>query len=521
LNGVFVDAVNAGGRDFLLLMSTGSSARSSWHSIDSADVNYRPRLILEYTVPGQPLTQSDGMPAARSPRAFLPSRDGAAGGPFYYVARPFPAAWSYAPAFFNNMVYLITDNDGRRNLRAFDALGNPVWSMMIEGASVGQHLLVSNDGRLFVVGAGRILVYQLDPASPSKPPAAAPRDVRAGNLNPSTPPTPGPDGGLYFVNGMDVYALNPALQQLWKVTLGDNRTSRVTVGPSGRFVYLTTAGEGLVTVNAQTGESFFNPLPNQDVLKNAESPALHAPVVIRHPDGTEKIYAAANSVNDGALALFNNPKTTPGAGDSGKITPAGSGWPLKGLWSRPIPDQLSPGSEADPNPSKQLYTVAVANGVGTLKAVNWLNGATTDVTPLLKPASPYLLSGGNLTTDEAGNRYVWNGAADGGLYAFGAAFNGLLNPSAAGVIPVRTQFYFGGDGTMYANDIDGRTLWAVVPQYTLGADSGANIYSPTHLRADGTVTKDTTLAAGGSVILGADFKVRQGTTLTIRTGAPR
>ena len=39
------------------------------------------------------------------------------------------------------------------------------------------------------------------------------------------------------------------------MTLADKTTSRVTVGPSGRFVYLTAKNEGLVAINAQTGEN--------------------------------------------------------------------------------------------------------------------------------------------------------------------------------------------------------------------------------------------------------------------------
>jgi hypothetical protein len=90
------------------------------------------------------------------------------------------------------------------------------------------------------------------------------------------------------------------------VTLADPTTSRVTVGPSGRFVYLTAKKEGLVAINAQTGESFTTPLLNQAALAKADFPSLHAPVVILHPDGSEKVYVAANSVNEGVLACFNN-----------------------------------------------------------------------------------------------------------------------------------------------------------------------------------------------------------------------
>ena len=236
--------------------------------------------------------------------------------------------------------------------------------------------------------------------------------------------------------------------------LDDTTTSRVTVGPSGRFVYLTVKKGGLVAINAQTGEFFNNPLPNQEALT-----AFHAPVVILHPDKSEKIYVAANSVNDGVLACFNN--------RSGKIT-AAEKWPgpdMTGLWSQPILDQLSPGSVEQPTSGKQIYAVKVANGKGTLTGINWLTGAKNDMAPTFTVGdSPYLLVGGNLGRyDQTGNRFVWNGKGDIGLYTFGTAFSGLLASSASG-IPMQAQLFFGSDGTLYANTVDGdRVLRAIVP----------------------------------------------------------
>ncbi len=86
-----------------------------------------------------------------------------------------------------------------------------------------------------------------------------------------------------------------------------------------------------------------------------------------------------------------------------------------------------------------------------------------------------------------------------------------------GGIPTNAQLYFGTDGTLYAN-APGDVLRAIVPQYTLSANSAAKITSPTHLRVDGEVVKDTELKAGGSVLLGTGFKVKQGATLKITTG---
>ncbi len=506
----FLDDIKAEGSKFSLLLSTESSARSTWYLANSSVIGNRPRLILEYTVAGQPaLTQSDGLPAVQSARPFLPTRDqGKASGPFSYVTIPFANAWSYTPVFYNNLVYLMTD---QKTLQALNPLGgNPVWTMEVNG-DPGQHLLVSPSGRLYIVGNKKIITYQLGSGNPAQ--AAAPPLVLE-NLNPANAPSVGPDGSLYFVNGMEVYGFNPDLQGLWKVTLADKTTSRVTVGPSGRFVYLTAKNEGLVAINAQTGEIFINPLPNQEALKVIDNPSLHAPVVILHPDESEKIYVAANSVNDGVLTCFNN--------RSEKIAAAENWKPLTGLWSQPILDQLSPGSTQQPSAGKQIFAVRVAKNQGTLTAIDWLTGATKEMAPSFAVGtSPYLLAGGNLASDQTGNRFVWNGAGDVGLFSFGTDFSGRLQSSASG-IPMKAQLFFGGDGSLYASTVDGdRVLRAIVPQYTLSANSDANISSPTHLRVDGPAGKTTVLKAAGSVLLGPGLTVKQGATLTIATGNPK
>jgi hypothetical protein len=134
--------------------------------------------------------------------------------------------------------------------------------------------------------------------------------------------------------------------------------------------------------------------------------------------------------------------------------------------------------------------------------------------------SPYLLNGGNLASDQAGTRLVWNGAGEVDLFAFGSAFSGRLHSSAGG-IPMPAQLLFGGDGTLYANTVGGdRVLRAIVPQYTLSAGSDANIYSPTHLWVDGLAGQTTELKAAGNVLLGPGFTVRQGATLRIANGMP-
>jgi hypothetical protein len=510
-----LSAINANtGASFQLELVSKNGARG-WYSV-AADSKLRPRLILEYEVSGWPaVVQTEAIPATHSPRPFLPNPTEGA----QFNSRSVANVQSYAPVFYNGLTYLIAQNQ----LQALRALGGPpVWSVSL--TNPGQHLLLSNSGRVYVVGNNQILVYQLDPTNSATPATEvktlggqlfSPKSVP--NLNPTLAPAVGQDGSLYFVNGQEVYALNADLQELWKVTLEGPKTSRVTVGPSSQFVYLLGKKDGamaLIAIDARTGDASIAKLSNSDQLKSIDNPTLHAPVVLLHSDGTEKIYVAANSLNDGVLAAFDNPKTTVTGRDRNLIET--EQWtPLHGLFSQPT---------ASVGGARKIYSVQVTGSNGQLKAIDWLNGDAEPVGATFPVnASSFLLNGGNLAVDQAGNVLVWNGA-EAKLYAF--APGGASVVSAALVVgPADASLMvFGSDGTLYAADAPNaanRTLRAIVPQYTLIDSSSATISSPTHLRVEGTVNKDTTLTASGSVLVGADFKVKQGKTLTVRTNGPK
>ncbi len=156
-------------------------------------------------------------------------------------------------------------------------------------------------------------------------------------------------------------------------------------------------------------------------------------------------------------------------------------------------------------------------------AIDWLN---VSASPLLTfsvavsaTAAPYLLNGGNLALDNAGNVFILNEAGDTpGLYAF-PAFTATLASPASG-IPINSQLYFGSDGTLYARVGAEPVLSAIVPYFTLGPDSAAEIASPTNLLVDGAVVTNTTLAAGRNVLLASPFSVTLGSTLSVSAGVP-
>ena len=481
-----------------------------WYSIN-AESRFRPRLILEYNVPERPpVVQTEGVPATHSPKPFLPSPTVAA----QFSSRAVANVWSYMPVFNQGLLYLISQNQ----LQALPALGGPpVWSQFL--TNPGQHLLRSESGRIYIVGNNQILVYQLDlsnaatSATEVKTSGGQPLSPKSmPDLNPTLAPAVGPDGSLYFVNGLSVYGLNPALQELWKVTLESTKTSRLTVGPSGQFLYLLgkTDGEmGLIAIDTRTGDVSTVKLPNSDRLKSADNPTLHAPIVLLHPDGTEKIYVAANSVKEGTLTAFDNPKTTV-AGAEKSIIATAHWTPLTGLFSQPT---------ASVGDDRKIYSVQVTGTQGQLKAIGWLTGSVQPVgTEFRVDDSSYLLNGGNLAIDQTGNILVWNGT-EAKLYAFSPAGPSGVSPAVLAGLAADSLLLFGSDGTLYApasSNSANRMMRAILPQYTLIDSSNAIISSPTNLRVDGTVNKATTLSAPGSVFLGSGFTVKQGATLTVK-----
>jgi hypothetical protein len=501
----------------LKLESTSPEDERVWHSIAADESNQRPRLILEYTLPDKPdIVPGEGLPYTHSPQRFLakPNFD-----PWAATARDVKTkgVQSYAPVFYKDLVLMIVDD----SLVALSPLGDrQVWSVMLD--KPGQHLVLSESGRLYIVGKEKILAYKLDPNDPSKPPMEVQglSPQAAADLKPARAPAVGLDGSLFFVNNTAVYGLSPQLQELWKVSLTSTDVIEhpVTVGPSGKFVYLVGKKNdkmGLIAVDARTGEDETKEFSIQPTWT-----VLHAPVVLRHDDdGSEIIYAGANSSDDGLFACFYNRRTIE-KHETDKLVRAGE---LRGLFSQPTAVRATNGAKG-----WRIYAVKVAveegqkkgqlisaDGPGDLKETKnvdtsfSLGNGTTD--------EPYLLNGGNLAVDRDGNVLVWTGYKA-TFSAFSPTTRALSTTLES--VSTRAQLLFGTDGTLYAASVGNtRELRAIVPKYTIpvGATGGV-VSSPTHLIVDGTAGSDTpwTLSAPGRVQLGNGFTVTKGTSLAIK-----
>lgn len=515
----------------LILAGTGGGpkGRKFYGGLDDAQTKLqpqlRPRFIVEYTSSDQPTVAQPAF--VQSGKGFLPSGE-LRGSPGSYrtVALNLPQdqIWSYAPAFYNGFVYLMSDVGGKKYLSWRRPLGAIVDQMDISSPSPGQHLLVSKSGDLYIVGDGKIVPYRIGsdgrPERRTVSPEGAPTDVvPVTGLNAAQyAPNLGADGSMFYVAKSEkeytVVGRNPDMQELWSVIV-KGPTSRVMVGPSGKYVYVITKGEGLVTIDARSNEKFVNPLPNAKGLEEAQSEYLQTPVAFKENDGTEKVYVAADLVDSGVLALFNNNKTKGGAKDNATIERK---WEKSALmFGQPL---VTAGKD---------YVVRVDikdKNSAYVEQLDRSTGAQIKAGPPLKIATdnPYLPKGGNLATDRDGNVFGWNGNSKvGDLTALKPSLDLLFTENLTGQLEPASNLFFGTDGTLYAG-AQKSTLRAIVPYYSLvGVALPVTVTSPTHLwvgGADATTAAilkgmGNALKAAGSVMLGPNFGVEKNATLTV------
>jgi len=428
---------------------------------------------------------------------------------------------SYKAATYDGLNYVVRTYPNRQtnttewHLDAQDPFGNVVWSKPLPSALGEKARVVVNDsGRLTIVSQNRFIIYQLSAANPRQQPAAHVMDKTVSGVKAPAALLPGADGGLYVIDDTDLYALNPDLQMLWRTGVGTSASARMTLGPDGQYLYATVflpdgnnRTPGLMAINAQSGKA------PRLLIFPPETKTFHNPVVIKASDGqADYIYIAANSQNSGVLRTVRNQPTV-SSGD--RIAAIGHVKNETGLFSQPAPD-----GTADNLLSKKLYVVWKENqsGPARLVTVNAYtgtieNGATA---PEIKVAeTSELWSGGNLVMDTKGNIFFWE---NGIFYGYGGAHQ-LFARNLAG-LPSGVELLFGSDGTLYLQDSKIGSLSALIPSYQLPNAQSSNISSPTHLRVEGTVDKDTRLSARENISVGAEFKVKQGTTLTVKTNVP-
>lgn len=545
---VFQEWKKSNGSSVALFLSprrTGAGRNYHPFTDDTKDsASNQPRLILTYTVPRSsiprsPDSQSDGQVAMRSPRAFIPEPNIPTQDSYKAMKVVGEDISSYTAAMYGGLTYVVRKYADTQNnlfdwhLDAQEPLGKVMWSEPLTSALSEKARVVVNDaGRLTIVSRDRFIAYQLNTAVPRQQPVDPLKDEPVSGVTAPKALLSAPDGSLYVIDDTYLYALNPDLQMLWRTGIGTSADARMTLSPDGRFVYATVNladdKKGLLAINAQTGKS-----PPMLVFP-PETKFFHNPVVIKHPDGADYIYIAANSQNSGVLRTVKNVAQGK-IGDRIALLSQVKQEDEKGFFSQPAADSTSPKDDLS---TKKLYVVwrEIQKGQTRMVSINGQSGEieNPDAAPLKKDSqgheasiedASWLWSGGNLAMDSKGNVIFWE---NGTLYGYEAGNKRLFAQQVnrglpdAEKLPTKLQMLFGSDGTLYAQDSSNGTLFALIPSYELPT-TASTITSPTHLRVhlrvNGVVDKATTLSAGGSVLLGKGFKVKNGTTFTVRTNS--
>ena len=371
-------------------------------------------------------------------------------------------------------------------------------------------------------------------------------------------------------------------EKLWEVANSDDTSPRITLSPDGHFLYALARFSGknksrFVAINAQTGKDV-QLLPGkvgtsgkaitwisgmnfdrtavgqtipigslsctvvtvsstsltckEDLGANtgvawADFPedlkSFHNPVVAQGLNGVDFIYVTGDSGSRATLwAVQNNPVT-----ENGDLLARFTGvwkYPLEGntVAGQPILDPTVR-SENKGLTKKRVYffqgSRTEMDGPSKLIAITALDGTRVFEPAAIEPAGKWIPEA-NPVVDAAGNIMIW---ADNNLYGFSAETKPLFT---AKIVSSPPQLLFGPGGTLYAayESADSKlSVSALIPSFQQSNGSPTNIYSPTNLYLTGSPAgqgvKSWILGARGSVLLGENFTVKTGETLSVRVNA--
>jgi hypothetical protein len=401
-------------------------------------------------------------------------------------------------------------------------------------------MVVDRFGRLRIITNDAIFTAQLG-SGPNLPAGKAlPASVDKKSFDFGQAPETliaGPDGTLYIVkqgiSAQGIFALNPEVGQLdkngkvvhpeklWEVATNDEKTARITLSPDGRFLYALALFSGkksqFIAINAQTGKDV--QLPEKEHFPDNLN-SFRNPVVARGLKGVDFVYITGNSGSGATLWAVQNDPVTQGGDLLARLTAVwkyalenGSavGQPILDPTMPPVGEGLS---------KKKLYFLQGflpdTAGKPKLIAVTALDGTKVAETPV--PVPEKTSTEGNPVVDSSGNVFLWANDALYGFYPVTGSF-----PTAP-VVSSTPQLLFGPAGTLYAAESSAQstTVSALIPSFPQ-SDPLERIYSPTHLYVAGSSRQRLqggmrvwTLEARGNVILGKDFLVKMGETLTVR-----
>jgi hypothetical protein len=329
----------------LLLLPQPNASRRVYYGLNSRDdltdkENHPgrvPRLIITYSrkVPPSPpcatepsslaLIQSDARPADTSSCNLLPKTDVPVSNDFF-LYRVAADIRTKVPVSYRDRLYAVRKVESVTRLEELDPLGGLIAFVPLDGeVRPGSSMFVDAFGRLRIITNDAIFTAPLGSNSLDKTNLPASVDKKAFDFG-QVPETvvPGPDGTLYIVK-QGIFALNPEVgeldkngkvvrpEKLWDVATGDEKSTRITLGPDGHFLYVLARFSGnksrFVAINAQTGKEI--QLPPAEFPDDLNS--FRNPVVARGLKGVDFVYISGDSGSGATLwAVQNDPVTQNG-----------------------------------------------------------------------------------------------------------------------------------------------------------------------------------------------------------------
>lgn len=406
---------------------------------------YKPRLVIEYKLPATTQNLWDPETATRTSNKLFVSVSKTA----YWVAPVDPRISILCnPVFYRQDMYLFGkwnsegSNPSEQDLFEFTSGGTFTglhlhpqrYRKLVQDVPDGPHALISNDGRVYVLGKGSIVLYDANhfdkpagrPMSPSDWDIKAQGKVTVDGLKVVDPPSLGADGSLYFVrSGFGyVYGMNPELQELWRYPAQDGagaeKISPITLSPEAQHAYfLTRRGKEnkFVTIDATDGSATVIPLDEKFT-------DFRRPLVAKRPK-QDYVIVSAYSENDGTLDLYSGGNRL---------------WHYSGAVSQPV-------MTAD---GETIFVVQK----GHFRKYATASGASSCVSKEETAATS------NLVIDGDQNVFFWN---NGRFMVFRGTDCALLFNQQLSGLPENLDLMFSPNGTLFARIKANNTLKAIRP----------------------------------------------------------
>jgi outer membrane protein assembly factor BamB len=505
----------AGDKLITLRLHTDSHKASSliYSSVNSgAKPSNLPRLVIEYKLPPPDLLESAAWSqhqqnpehSGRSP--WLPFR-APTGFTLAKIAVPRidqnVAGIVDYPLIYQGKIYLISKVLDQNHLFSLDFKGAERWRQAIGKAVVQRSPVISRSGILYIVTENQIAGYDLNQQGKIFASFAL-----TGKSSAYTDVTQGNDGSLFLAmveNDLNyIYGFTAGLKPFLKsgpLAKGQEKVSTITVSPDGRKVFAQTPAGAVAIDIANPSVQSTLALAND---KDKPFEYYHVPVAA--PASDLMVFADFTSkANQGHLWGYTSNQQIWSA--SGTLLPQ----PVLGANGRVYYIQ-------DGSLQARKYDQL---GAGEVIASDANLNATS-----------------NLVMDGADNIYFWN---NGYLHGYAADGNPLFAriPLTSEVQERKSQtvegpeqflrLMMGPDGTLWANNRNGDSLFAFKPAYA-PADltlQPKDIKSRTAYRTEGKLTvggvsieanKQALFQAQNGIGFASGFKVEKGASLMARTG---